>query len=249
MDASQSLPDDGRADLSAPRRTKVGVVLLVAVLHVALMFGLVRAFSPGTITKAAETVLSTFTVTVTTPPPSPPPPERAPDKSGAAGNVGKKADANQVAAPQPKIPIAKTPAPKAPGSGSANVSGAGNAGSGTGAGGVGSGPGAGAGGTGTGGGMPTRPSVASGELNESRDFPIPPGGRQTRFGKQVIVVFTVTVDGRARDCSVSSSGVDPETTALVCPLVMRKVRFNPARRGDGTPYETRYGYKVIFKQT
>lgn len=241
MDAPQSLPDDGRADLSAPRRTKIGVVLLVAVLHVALMFGLVRAFSPGTITKAAETVLSTFTVTVTTPPPSPPPPERAPDKSGAAGNVGKKADANQVAAPQPKIPIAQAPAPKAPGSGSANVSGAGNAGSGTGAGGVGSGPGAGAGGNGAGGGKPTPLEKTGGDINSIRDFP--KASRDARIGKEVIVELDVSTAGRATACRVVSPSGVPEADAIVCRLAVERFRFKPRTDGMGNPQPGKFRWR------
>jgi protein TonB len=75
---------------------------------------------------------------------------------------------------------------------------------------------------------------------------VPEGGRQARFGKRVIVLFTVTTDGRARDCSVAQSNVDAAATALVCPLVIRKIRFNPARRSDGTPVEARYGYRVDF---
>ena len=77
--------------------------------------------------------------------------------------------------------------------------------------------------------------------------PAPPGGREARFGKSVTVVFTVTPDGRARHCSVARSSVDAEATALVCPLVIRKIRFNPATRGDGTPIEARYGYRVDFR--
>ena len=76
--------------------------------------------------------------------------------------------------------------------------------------------------------------------------PVPPGGRQSRFGKTVIVHFTVTTDGRARDCTVASSSVDAETTARVCPLVVQRIRFNPARRADGTAVEARYGYRVSF---
>ena len=90
-------------------------------------------------------------------------------------------------------------------------------------------------------------SVRSGEINQSRDFPIPEGGRSTRFGKSVTVVFTVTVDGRARNCSVANSQVDAETTALVCPLVIERIRFNPATTAEGTPVEARYGYRVDFR--
>jgi protein TonB len=155
--------------------------------------------------------------------------------------------AKAIKAPDPKIPLSLKPAPKASSTGSANTSGATNQGNGTGAGRTGDGTGSGGNGTGTGGGgAVSKPSVRSGEINDSRDFPVPPGGRQSRFGKRVIVYFTVTVDGRARGCTVGSSGVDAEATARVCPLVVQRIRFNPARRADGTPIEAPYGYKVDF---
>ena len=180
-------------------------------------------------------------------PPPPPPPSRSEKEAGDEGSAGKKAVAKAIKAPQPKIPISTKPAPQASSTGSANTSGAANQGNGTGAGRNGDGTGAGGNGTGMGGGgAVSKPSVRSGEINDSRDFPVPPGGRQARFGKQVRVYFTVTTDGRAINCTVASSGVDAETTARVCPLVVQRIRFNPAKRADGTPVESRYGYKVDF---
>ena len=137
--------------------------------------------------------------------------------------------------------------PQASSTGAANTSGARDQGDGTGASGEGSGTGSGDGGGGIGGGLASGPSVRSGEVNSARDFPVPEGGRQTRFGKSVTVVFTVTLDGRARNCSVARTSVDPATTALACPLVIEKVRFNPARNRAGEPVEARYGYRIDFR--
>jgi protein TonB len=247
MSEHQFATDDD-LDLSAPPRTRRLVAALVIGLHVIAVLGLIQAFAPGFTAKVTEQVISTFTVTVTTPPPSPkPPPPKAPDKAGAAAPEGKKAVPKAAAAPKPEVLIAQRPAPPVAGKGNANSAGATNSGQGTGAGGQGNGTGSGAGGDGRGGGMAARPSVRSGELNNASDFPAPPGGREARFGKSVTVVFTVTSDGRARDCSVARSSVDAEATALVCPLVIRKIRFNPAKRGDGTSIEARYGYKVDFR--
>jgi protein TonB len=235
VDAPNSFPDDGRADLSAPRSTKFGAILIIALLHVLAILGLIRAFSPGTLTKTAETVLSTFTVTVTTPPPDPPPPEKAPNKSGAAGEAGKKANAREVAAATPRIPIAQSPAPKAPGSGSANVSGASNQGSGTGAGGAGTGPGAGAGGTGQGGGAPTKLEKTAGDINSIRDFP--KATRDARIGKEVIVELDVGANclssrGRALPLQAahrwhgqSATGQIPLASTLVGPARLKFARF------------------------
>ena len=235
-----------RADLSAPPRTRYLVLALVALIHVVLVLGLIRAFAPDFAAQVTDTVLATFNVTVT-PPPPPPPPSPQPEKAGAAAEAGRKAVPREAKQQRPKLAIAKPrPAPPIAAHGPDNSSGARDSGSGTGASGQGNGTGSGDGGNGQGGGAVSKPSVRSGELNNASDFPVPEGGRQTRFGKRVIVVFTVTTDGRARDCSVAQSTVDAAATALVCPLVIRKIRFNPATRADGTPVEARYGYRVDF---
>lgn len=241
MDATQPVHGDNRADLSAPPRTRIGIAVLVVLLQVLAILGLVRAFSPGTLTTATRTVLSTFNVTITTPPPSPPPPEKAPDKAGAEGAAGKKANAREVAAPEPKVSIAKNPAPKAPGSGSANVSGAANQGSGTGAGGAGSGPGAGGAGTGTGGGMPTKLEKTAGDINSIRDFP--KGLRDERIGKEVIVELDVSTSGRATACRVVAPSGVPEADAIVCRLAVERFRFKPRTDGMGNPQPGKYRWR------
>ncbi|WP_309753018.1 energy transducer TonB [Novosphingobium sp.] len=248
---STDLIDDDDYDPTPPARTRLGVTVAVIAFHILVIAGLIRAFTPDFAASVVKSVLSTFNVTVVTPPPSPPPPpppQPTRDKdAGDAGDPGKKAIAKAIKAPEPRIPLSVKPAPKASSTGSADNSGAAASGNGTGS--QGRGDGTGAGGTGNGpggGGIVAKPSVRSGQINDSRDFPVPPGGRQTRFGKRVIVHFTVTTDGRARDCSVASSSVDADTTARVCPLVMQRIRFNPAKRADGTPVEARYGYKVDF---
>ena len=225
------------------RRPRPGLVVLIVLFHLAALYGLTRVFAPTFVASVEETVVSAFTVTITTPEE----PEPEPD-AGASGEQGQEAVPKPVTAPPPKLPKPKnTPVPKASSTGAANTSGAKDSGDGTGAGGSGSGTGSGNGGGGQGGGIAVKPTVRSGELNQARDFPIPEGGRESRFGKSVTVVFTVTTDGRARDCSVANSQVDAATTARVCPLVMDKIRFNPATRADGSPVEARYGYRVDFR--
>lgn len=239
------MAQDNRSASAPSRRTRLGVMVAVAALHLLVILGLIRAFAPDLANQAVDKVLSTFTVTITAPPPPPPPAPQA-EAAGAQGDAGRKAEPRPVAAPSPKVSLAPRPAPRASASGVADNAGATTAGGGTGAGGSGSGTGAGGAGSGAGGGLAAKPSVRSGEINDARDFPVPPGGRQSRFGKTVIVHFMVTTDGRARDCTVASSSVDAETTARVCPLVVQRIRFNPARLADGTAVEARYGYRVSF---
>ncbi len=231
------------------RRKKLNwkLVLLIVLFHVLVLFGLARALAPEFTANVIERATNMVTVTVrTTEPESEPsisPPQ--PDE-GAAGEEGREATAREVVAPDQPLPR-PTPAPRASSTGTANASGARQKGEGTGAGGDGDGTGSGRRGSGTGGAVAVRPTVRSGELNEARDFPVPEGGRATRFGRSVTVQFIVTTDGRARNCSVANTQVDPATTARVCPLVVERIRFNPATTSDGTPVEARYGYRVDFR--
>ncbi|MEL6876716.1 MAG: energy transducer TonB [Pseudomonadota bacterium] len=234
----------------AARRRRPRWLLLVTIvlLHVAALYGLARAFAPDLTASVERSVISTFSVTVTSPP-EPPPPENQPEPDeGAQGDPGKEAVPKPVTAQPPDIPIASpSPAPRTSSTGTASSAGAQEAGDGTGAAGSGLGTGSGNRGSGQGGIAVSKPSVRSGELNTASDFPVPEGGRRTRFGKSVTVAFTVTTDGRARNCSVMRSSVDAETTSLVCGLVARKIRFNPARDANGQPVEARYGYRVDFR--
>ena len=92
-----------RADLRAPRRMKLGVVVFVAALHVLAVLALIRAFAPDFTGMVADRVISAFTVEVSTPEPSPTPEPKDTERAGAAAPAGKKATPKEVAAPAPKI--------------------------------------------------------------------------------------------------------------------------------------------------
>lgn len=234
---------DSTGFLTSKRRPRPMVMAGIVLLHVLAFYGLVRVFAPSITAAVEDTVISAFTVTIT----APQDPQADEPDEGAAGDAGKEAVPKAQTAPEPKVPVKQDrPLPKASSTGAASTSGATQAGEGTGAAGSGSGTGSGNAGGGQGGGIAVKPSVRSGELNQARDFPVPPGGRETRFGKSVTVVFTVTTDGRARNCSVAQSSVDAATTGLVCQLVQQKISFNPARDRNGNPVEARYGYRVDF---
>ncbi|ANY18598.1 Gram-negative bacterial tonB protein [Tsuneonella dongtanensis] len=219
---------------SARRRPRPGTLILIVLLHVAAFYGLAKAFAPTMTASVEDAVLSTFTVTVETKE-YVPPPEPEPD-AGASGEEGKQAVPKPTAAPEPKIKVKPDPpAPKATSTGTADTSGAREQGSGTGAGGTGTGTGSGNGGSGQGGGIATKPVHVSGGINNARDYPVPPGGREARIGTEVIVKVTVGTDGRASNCSVFKPSPDPEADRITCRLVVDRLRFKPATDSAGNP--------------
>ena len=228
-----------------PKGTRWPLLFAIALLHVLGLYVLSRLLVPDFTASIEREVVSAFTVTVTTP--DEPDTDPAPDE-GAQGEPGEEAVPEPVTAPTTPVVRNPQPRPQASSTGEATRSGAQESGAETGAEGEGPGTGSGSQGGGQGNGIATRPSVLSGRLDPRRDFPVPEGGRATRFGTSVTVQFTVTRDGRARGCSVRATTADAETTALVCGLVIDKIRFNPALNRAGEPIETLYGYRVDFRE-
>ena len=228
--------------LETRRRPRWWVIALIVLGHLLAIYGLVRVFAPDAVAGVERTVLSTFNVTITAPPPPPPAAEPVPDE-GAAGEQGKQAVPKPVTAPKPKITAKPTPVPRAPSTGSASTSGAKDSGEGTGAAGSGLGTGSGRGGGGQGGVAVTKPVKIAGDINSASDFPTPPGGRQARFGTQVIVYMTVGTDGRASNCRVTKPSSDAEADAIVCRLAVERFRFRPATDSNGNPMNATYGWQ------
>ncbi len=236
-----------RGYVKARRRLSWPLILFILVLHIGALYGLARLLVPDMTRSVEQSVASVFTVTITAPEETPDENQPVPDE-GAQAEAGRDATPSEVIAPVPEVTTKPPdPLPQASSTGSEVDSGATDAGDGTGAAGNGPGTGSGLAGGGRGGVAVTKPSVRSGNLDTASDFPVPEGGRQTRFGKSVTVVFTVTTDGRATNCSVARTSVDQQTTDLVCGLVAQKIRFNPARDRNGDPVAARYGYRVDFR--
>lgn len=235
--------DEDELDLTPPRRVKLGVIVLVALLHVLAILALIRAFAPDFTAQAVEKITRTLTVTITAPPP--PEPKAEPEPAGAAGEAGKKAVPREVKAEKPKVEIAKVPAPRASSTGSADTSGARDAGSGTGAGGAGSGTGSGAGGNGQGGGA-SKPVHISGRIDKAADFPIPAGGREARIGKAVILALTISPEGRATACRIYKSSGLPDTDEVTCRLAKERLRFKPALSAAGEPVTGTFYWQQKF---
>jgi len=217
---------------SARRRPRPGTLVAIVLLHVLALYGLAQAFAPGAVASVQDAVLSTFTVTVAT---REIPPKPTPD-SGASGKQGRKAVPKPFTAPKSAIPLkTDAPAPRASSTGAADTSGAAKTGDDTGAGSAGIGTGSGNGGSGAGGGIATKPILLSGRIDNARDYPVPPGGRQARIGSSVIVKVTVGIDGRASNCSIYRASPDPEADRITCRLVVERLRFRPATDAAGNP--------------
>lgn len=211
-----------------PRRTRWGLLVLLVIGHLLALAGLARVFAPDLTLKAVEQAGSLVTVWVRTREPDPPP---GPD-AGAAGAAGDKAVPREVAAPKAPVPRPST-APAAASTGAANQSGA-SEGQGTGAGGTGDGPGSGGSGTGQGSGARALEHV-SGTIDNARDYPVPPGGREVRRGHDVVIELAVGTDGRVKSCRVTDPSPDPEADAITCRLAMQRFVFRPRLDASGQP--------------
>ena len=232
------------------RKPRWGLIALIALGHFLVGVLLARFLAPDFTASIIDRAASTVMVTVDTreEPEPQPTPEKEPDPEpdeGAAAPEGREAEPRAVTLPDTPLPT-RTPVPRASSTGTQASQGSGDRGAGAGAGGEGEGRGSGRAGSGRGGIPVTGPSVRSGSIDSARDFPVPVGGRRVREGTSVTVAFTVGVDGRASRCSVTQPGPDPQTNALVCPLVIERIRFNPARDANGEPVPARYGWRQDF---
>ena len=221
------------------RQPRWGTLLFVGLLHLAAFAALVRAFAPEFTSDLVERASSLTTVTVTvTAPPDPvatPEPREEPD-AGAAGETGREATPREVIAPPAPLPR-PSPAPRVSSTGRDDSAGAREEGEGTGAGGAGDGTGSGGSGSGQGSdGGGARPlEMIAGSINNSRDYPTPPGGRQIRRGHAVVIELTVGTNGRVTSCRVIAPSPDPEADAITCRLATERFVFRPRLDENGEP--------------
>ena len=234
-----------RADLSAPKSTRGLVIALVALVHVAAILGLIRAFAPDFSARVAEQVVATFNVTVVTEksPEPPPPPPRAPEPAGEAAEIGKKAVPKEAMAPKPKIAIATRAAPPVRGPGNRQSAGSAETGQGTGAGGQGNGTGSGAGGNGQGGGasLARKLELVAGNISSARDYPS--AGREARNGQQVTIQITVDSGGMPQNCRIVAPSNDPEADRRTCQLAVERFRFRPRLDPAGHPIAAEFQWR------
>lgn len=230
------------------RKPKWGTLTLVVLFHLVVIAGLGRAFAPQLTSHVVEQAVAVLNVTITAPEDKPSA-SPVPDE-GSAAEQGEKAKPREVSAPPRAIPIPKKPteAPPVSGAGAENNSGASAAGTGTGAGGDGAGTGSGNGGNGQGNGGARKLEKIAGDINSARDYPVPPGGREARFGTSVTIALTVGPDGKPTACRVVRASPLPETDAITCRLAMERFRFRPATDRDGNPVSATYGWRQEFRE-
>ncbi|UYV16794.1 energy transducer TonB [Porphyrobacter sp. ULC335] len=218
------------------RRLSWPLIAGIVLLHIAALYGLARALAPDMTAAVEREVVAAFNLSPPEPPAPPPPENQSEPDEGAQGDPGRDAVAKPVTSQPPKVRVKKDdPLPRASSTGTANQSGAAAAGDGTGAAGSGLGTGSGNSGSGRGGIAVSKPVHISGRIDNARDFPVPPGGRDARRGTQVIVRVVVGTDGRARDCAVVRPSPDAEADRITCRLVETRLGFRPAMDAQGNP--------------
>lgn len=225
------------ARIGVDGRTRAATLAGVALLHLAVIAGLISAFGAEAVVQTAKSIAA-FNIPAPPPPPPPSPTPSAPDPQGAAAPPAPKATPRPV--PKPKVVVVPKPAPAANSKGDTSISGASVAGTGSGNAGQGVGTGSGGRGTGTGGGLARRAEKISGELR-TRDFPR--SGADERDGRFIVVRYSVGADGRARNCRVVQSSGSAEADAITCRLIEKRFRYRPAEDNAGNPVVEETGWK------
>ncbi|MCJ2178813.1 TonB family protein [Novosphingobium album (ex Hu et al. 2023)] len=235
-----------QADFRMERRKRLSVAALVLLVHLVLVAGLIRAFTPRFAASVVDSVTQAFFVSLPPslpePAPSPSPSAALPVEQGAAGAPGRKAQPREAAAPEASIAFKPTQAPPVAGTRDENTAGARDDGGGTGASGTGMGTGGGTGGTGQGGGGQSAPTVkVRGDINSAKDYPR--ASRGLRIGASVTIDLTVGTDGRVKACRVVRPSPDTEADRITCDLATKRFRFRPATDAQGNPVDAIYRWR------
>ena len=225
---------------------KLATMNVVGLIHVAVIFGLLRAFDIDIVPEAVKSVTS-FSIPFQSEPEEPPKKVEEIEPEGASGEEAAEATPEEISAPPARIPKKEDPpVPPVSSTGDQTRSGAAEDGTGTGGGGPGVGTGSGGEGTGS-GGVPfaRHAEKIAGEIR-AKDYPR--SSAQDRDGAYVIVHFTVTPEGRTRDCRVRRSSGNSEVDRITCQLVLERFRYRPAIDGDGNPTSEKVGWKQWWWQ-
>lgn len=224
-------------------KTRIGTLALVLLLHAgALAVMLFLPSQPPEQTMFDDTPIETFDVSMVEPAmavveESPDAATSLPEDEGMASAENIRSEGKPVEAPEPEVklpPVQPRPAAEQAGAGADQTQGAADRpGEGTGAGGVGFGTGAGNQGTGRGGGGINPPVLIEGNITR-RDYPRELRDQPLVRGRMTLQ-FTITAEGRVRNCrAIQSSGnaiLDRDT----CRLMEERYRYRPATNGLGQP--------------
>lgn len=220
-------------------RGRVVSILAVAFIHALLAFALLSGLG----VQLPHAVADRLTLLNVTPPPAPPPKRIAPKhriaprKEGASAPPNLRAKATEVVAPKPIVPpIQPPPIPAAPIAGLGAAASAGAApvpGPGTGSGGIGNGTGSGGSGDGDGGGGGGTPlRLKSGRIKPS-DYP--KDALRAGVSGTVGLLFTVGVNGRVTQCTVTRSSGSRSLDDTTCRLIQDRFRYKPTTNAAGRP--------------
>jgi protein TonB len=87
----------------------------------------------------------------------------------------------------------------------------------------------------------SKPVKTAGDITAARDYP--PQGRADRAGKRVIIVLRVGTDGHPTGCRIHAPSGNDEADAITCRLALQRFRFRPALDRDGNPVAADYGWE------
>ena len=225
-----------------PSDRKALALSAVILLHLGAFALLLRPMLIAT----AQPETATILLDIPAPPPPAPAPEAeqpgTPEPQAAAAPPARRAKPKPLAAPPPIVQPEPKPSPvaPAPSTGTQVQSGAATAGPGTGAGGNGFGAGAGGTGSGQGGGGGSRPRWKSGGMTRKD---LPAELRRSGVTGSVTARLTVTPEGRASNCRITTSSGIPALDQLTCRLIEQRFRYTPAKDNAGNPVSAEAGWR------
>ena len=201
---------------------KITALVVVAVLHVLVGYGLVTGLAYEALKKVKE-VTSAVNIEEEKPPeePPPPPPKQdtppppivAPPPPISFTNTAPQVQTVSQAPPPAPAPVFTTAAPPPPAPPPPRFQPKGAA-----------------------------PKGNPGNWATSNDYP----SRALREEREGTTGFRVTVgtDGKVTDCSVTRSSGSPDLDQATCDNIRRRARFNPAMDGEGNPTTGSYASTI-----
>jgi protein TonB len=205
---------------------KIAALIIVALLHVVLVYALVTGLAYSAFKKIKE-VTTAVKIDPDKPPPPPPPPPPKTDTPPPPPIVAPpppitfnapSPQIQTVTTPPPPIPApppaVAVPAPPAPPPPRFSPKGA-------------------------------VPKGRPGDWASDNDYPT----RALQLGQEGITGFHLTLgtDGKVTNCDITKSSGSPELDKTTCDLMRRRARFTPAMDGDGNPTTGNYTSSVRWQ--